>query len=65
MGQLKIWMASRFSDQVALRANGIFGLRKTPALVAEIFMFESVNTWTDARTDGRTPARLVYYKLTL
>ena len=30
LGQLKIWMASLFSDQVALRANGIFGLRKTP-----------------------------------
>ena len=27
-------------------------------------MFESVNTRTDARTDGRTPARPVYYKLT-
>ena len=27
-------------------------------------MFESVNTQLDARTDGRTPARPVYYKLT-
>ena len=27
-------------------------------------MFESVNRRTNARTDGRTPARLVYYKLT-
>ena len=33
-------------------------------LVSEIFMFESVNTRTHARTDRRTPARLVYYKLT-
>ena len=30
-------------------------------LVSEIFMFESV----DERTDGRTPARVPYYKLTL
>ena len=30
-GQLKIWMASRFSGQVALRASGILGLSKTPA----------------------------------
>ena len=27
-------------------------------------MFESVNTPTHARTDGRTPARPVYFKLT-
>ena len=33
-------------------------------LVSEIFMFESVNTHTDGRTDGRTPVRPVYYKLT-
>ena len=33
-------------------------------LVSEIFMFESVNTRTHARTDGPMPARLVYYKLT-
>ena len=33
-------------------------------LILEIFMFESVDTQTDARTDGRTPARPVYYKLT-
>ena len=37
-----------FSDLVAICS-----------LVSEIFMFESLNT----RTDGRTPARLVYYKL--
>ena len=36
--------------------------------VAEIFMFESVDTQThrhtdtDTQTDGQTPARLVYYK---
>ena len=35
-------------------------------LVLEIFMFESVNRQTDGRGDTRwTPARLVYYKLTL
>ena len=28
-------------------------------------MFESVDTHTDTHTDGQTPARLVYYKLTL
>ena len=27
-------------------------------------MFESVNARTHGRTDGRTPARPVYYKLT-
>ena len=32
-------------------------------LVSEILMFESVNTRTDGRTHGRTPARLVCYKL--
>ena len=34
-------------------------------MVAEIFMFESVNARTEGRTDGRTPARLPSYKLTL
>ena len=34
-------------------------------LVSEIFMFESVDTRTDGRTRGRTPARVSYYKLTL
>ena len=29
-GQLKIWMASRFTGQVALRASGILGRSKTP-----------------------------------
>ena len=28
-------------------------------------MFESVNRRTDGCTHGRTPARLVYYKLTM
>ena len=38
-------------------------------LVKEIFLFESVNThthtYTHIHTDGRTPARLQSYKLTL
>ena len=34
-------------------------------LVAEIFMFESVNILTHGRTDTRMTARWVYYKLIL
>ena len=34
-------------------------------LVSEIFKIESVNARMHARTDGRTTARLPYYKLTL
>ena len=34
-------------------------------LALEIFMFESVDRQMDAREHARTPARLVYYQLTL
>ena len=34
------------------------------SLVAEIFEFENVYARTDGPTDGRTPDRPVYYKLT-
>ena len=33
--------------------------------VSEIFMFESVDARTHTHTDGRTPARVPFYKLTL